>query len=204
MATRRLKEVRDITKWPEDLSILRFLHFVVSTACLDGPIEDSQETFRQRACQLLHRADQLAGSAPDQALAQSVAAIEVCLCQPHESGISAAVAARFGRLLIPELRTRERGERFMKQLYHLRSRIVHGSWTSAVSAEQVILARTTASSVVFATCGLAAYLEKVTGRRELSVHDIVKQLDTDKFGAGLLPGVFSSEYLQSLVHSERS
>lgn len=187
----------DIRKFPEVFPVFDWIQQSIDHVFNTGNNQGQSPDFLSNALLLLREADEMITISPRQTFACSMAAVEVCL-GGKGGELSQRIVQRMSRLLINQNNLRTTAEKLFLLLYELRSKIVHGDMCE-ISLEAAVFMRYVASCVVFNAGGFSKTLARmgVVG----SAKDIRSELDSDKYGEQLLPGVLECKYLLHLIRA---
>jgi hypothetical protein len=146
---------------------------------------------------LLSSADELLRADPGQSFTCSMSAIEACI-GGRGTDLSERVSRRAARLLVPDPLMRAKAIDSFRNLYNIRSRVVHGD-DCCVSQRQAVFMRYLASCVVYGLAGFA----RAAPRFDLpSTEDgIRKYLDSDAFTTGALMGAIVPSFANRVMCS---
>jgi len=189
--------MEDIRKFPGDFPVIKWIQQSIDHVFNVSENQSQSPDFLANALLLLREADDMMSISPRQTFACSMAAVEVCL-GGKGGELSQRIVQRMSRLLINQSNLRTTAEKLFLLLYELRSKIVHGDMCE-ISLEAAVFMRYVASCVVFNAGGFSKTLARmgVAG----SAKDIRSELDSDKYGEQLLPGVLECKYLLHLIRA---
>ena len=190
-------DMEDIRTFPEVFPIFKWIQQSIDHAFNVGENQGQSPDFLSNALLLLREADDMMSISPRQTFACSMAAVEVCL-GGKGGELSQRIVQRMSRLLINQSNLRTTAEKLFLLLYELRSKIVHGDMCE-ISLEAAVFMRYVASCVVFNAGGFSKTLARMGNAG--SVKDIRSELDIDKYGEQLLPGVLECKYLLHLIRA---
>ena len=191
------KTTEDIKKFPVQFPVFEWIQQSIDHVFNVGENSGQSPDFLANALLLLREADDMMSISPRQTFACSMSAVEVCL-GGKGGELSQRIVQRMSRLLINQNNLRTTAEKLFLLLYELRSKIVHGDMCE-ISLEAAVFMRYVASCVVFNAGGFSKTLARmgVAG----SAKDIRSELDSDKYGEQLLPGVLECKYLLHLIRA---
>ena len=182
---------------PEEFPVKDWMTFVLSQAIPGSAPTGSVLSFGINAVRLLNSADELLRADPGQSFACSMSAIEACI-GGRGTDLSEKVSRRAARLLVPNPLMRAKAIDSFRNLYNMRSRVVHGD-DCRVSQRQAVFMRYLASCVVY---GLAGFARAAPRFGLPSTEDgIRKYLDTDAFTPGALMGAIVPGFANSVMCS---
>lgn len=186
-----------IARFPEEYPVANWLQEVLTQALPDHALQT--ETLPvANSVRLLNSADALRRADPAQSFCCSMAAVEVGL-GGKGVGLADKIAIRMARLLVPDLRLRQRAIEVCKALYDIRSRVAHGDGYE-VSERQAVFMRYVASCANYSLCG---YL-RAAPRFGLpaNVEGVRKMLEMEVFVEGTPIGTTRHPYLLGLLERE--
>ncbi|MCP4591705.1 MAG: hypothetical protein GY842_13275 [bacterium] len=170
--------------WPEDFGVAPAL---IDMYFSNVKTKDSIDRRIRNAIQLLIDAD--SNCSRGVSIALNVAALEALLGERTDS-IAGSLADSTAVLLEPDLNYRSRAVRHIKQLYHIRSRVLHGQ---QLEGEVGILsdARQVVSGAMRAIVERCQFMRRIDQTPERP-SDLLKELKESKFGGGPPAGVSES------------